>query len=146
MADVVPVPHEGKPLSFQRTEMFLHRQKISDRLTRVFEVRERIDNRNACTLRKLDKTSVGKCADDDAGNPTLEVFGDVVDGFSLAETDIGLCQENRVTAELVDCNVERDVRAERLFFEDHCDRFSLQRAEEQLGLLLHLRGKVQNLP
>ena len=134
---VVPIPH---PRQFQPPQLLLdlaHRHVVGESLAGMAEVGQAVDDRNRGGARELHDRVVREGADHDALHHALEVPGDVGDGFSLADADLGGGQVNGVPAELIHADVERDARAERRLLENHPERLPAERAGEPQWVGLH---------
>ena len=145
MAHIVPVPHKCKTLAFEGAQSFFDGQKISHCLARMFKIGQGVDDRHACVAGELAQPVVAERANDDSTHPALKIFCNIVDGFALPEADIRLRQKNRVRAKLLDGNVERDVRSQRLLLKNHCERLTVEDVVKGPGIPFHPLRQFEDL-
>ena len=69
---------------------------------------------------------MGEGANHDAVDHALQVLGDVMNAFALAQVDVRRREIQRKAAKLLYANFERNPRAQRRLFEDHRQRLALQ--------------------
>ena len=121
--DVIPVADIHDLLCRPKTSCFLEREYVGEYLAGMEEVRQRIDDGDACTLRKLDAGLVADCARHDDIIVPREDGSDIVHGFTGGNADGLLRQEYRMAAELGHPYLKGNARAERFLLKYQRDAF-----------------------
>ena len=114
--DVIAVADIHDLLCRPKTSRFLEREDIGEYLAGMEEVRHRIDDGDAGTLRKLDAGLVTDRARHDDVIVPREDGSDIVHGFPGGNADGLLLQEYGMAAELGHPHLKGNARAERFFF------------------------------
>src|SRR5215510_12890431 len=107
MSDIVSIAHEGQRQPPQISEIFLQREHVGERLTRVVEVAQRIDHRNRGALRKLLDRALVEGTGDNGVHPAIHVPGYILQRLTRADAAFA---EHRVATRLLDGELESDSR------------------------------------
>src|SRR5215471_1127707 len=114
-------------------EFLLQGEVVGERLARMFDVAERVDDRNARVLRHLDDSRVLVGAEHHGVNPALDVAGNIAHRFAFVEPRARLVHEKRRAAKAGHAGFKRQAGAQRGFLEKQHQLFAGQRAAEVRG-------------
>ena len=93
--DVVAVADEGQRAAGERSEPFLQRDEISQRLARMLFVGQRVDHVEALGRRReFFERPLRERPDDDGMDPALEISGDVGDRLAASQRHVGLQRDD----------------------------------------------------
>src|SRR5437667_932222 len=95
MRDVVAISDISKTDILDIPEALVQREVICQRLARMLQLTQGVDDRNACILRHAFDCAVRESAQDNAIHPALEVVSDVAQLFPRVETPLRLIDERR---------------------------------------------------
>src|SRR5205085_12235574 len=118
VADVVAVTEPGQADPAEIDAALPQGEVVGERLTRMLEVRQRIDDGDARVAGERLHGGVAVDPRRDAVDPAREVTGHVGDRLPRAHPDLLARQVHRAAPELNDPDLERDARPERGFLED----------------------------
>ena len=131
VTDVVAVPDVRDPKSCECAEALAQGHRVGERLERMREVREPVDDRDGRVLGELLDLVLLERPDHERGQEAGEDERGVAVGLSAGELELGGGEEQRHAAELCDPDFERDARPRRRLVEDQPDRAA--RKDAQLG-------------
>ena len=145
MADVVSVAEVGEPDAVEAAEPLAHRHRVGERLQRVREVGEPVDDRDRGVLREDVDLGLVEGADQEGTDEPREHERRVAVALAARELEVGGRKVERHPAELGDPHLESDPRAGRRLVEDHPDRPARQHPQflAAEALLLQLVGEVE---
>jgi hypothetical protein len=113
----------------------------------VVEVGQRVDHGDRAVLREPLDLGLGKRTDHDGVHVPRQNLRGVSDGLTAAHLHPGSAagrQRQRLSAELVDSDLERDAGACRLLGEDHRDRLAGEPAFVLTRSTFDIRGELEN--
>ena len=145
VADVVAVAEVGEADAVEAAEPLADRHRVGERLQRVGEVGEPVDDRDRRMLGERVDLGLVEGADQERADEAREDERRVAVALAARELQIGGGQVQRHPAELGDPDLEADAGAGRRLVEDHPDRPAGQHAQLLAArpLLLQLVGEVE---
>src|SRR6267143_4650333 len=123
--------------------MLVQGEKVGERLARMLEFAQRIDNRNTGVGGHLLDYGVTEGAQHDDVDPAFEVVGDVVERLAGIEAAGRLVDEKCAAAKAVHPRFEREAGAQRRLLEEHHHLLAGESAAEVRGPLLEHGGEVK---
>src|SRR5271156_6316747 len=142
---VIAIADVGDFQAAQISEAFFEREEIGERLAGMITIGKRVDHWNAGVGGQLLEGFLLENACDDAGDPALEAFRDVRDGFAFAEMRDGVIEKYGRAPQAGDADFESDARAQRRLFENHREETTGERAAITVGMRFHVRGELQEV-
>src|ERR1700734_247634 len=143
IAHVVAVADISKFQAAKVTEAFLQREKIGKRLTRVIEVRKRVDHRHVRVRGELFERFLFENARNDRVYPAFEALRHVGDRFAVAQVRDGVIEKYAGPAEARDADFECDAGAQRGLFENQSKKTAGERTAVAIWVLLHVRRELE---
>src|SRR6267143_6669242 len=123
--------------------MLVQGEKVGERLARMLEFAQRIDNRNTGVGGHLFDYGVTEGAQHDDVDPAFEVVGDVVERLAGIEAAGRLVDKKCAAAQAVHAGFEREAGAEGGLLEEHHHLLAGENAAKVRGTLLKQRGEVK---
>ena len=108
MCDVVAVAEVRQHDAGEIALAFAYREQVRERLARVREVRERVDDRDVGGAGEHLEPFLFEGPDDERVDVSREHAAGVLDRLAAAELQLARVQHHRVCAELHDRHFERD--------------------------------------
>ena len=142
MRHVIAVADEGHLAALQLAEMFAQRLRVPQRLAGVVEVAQGVDNRHRRPLGQPLDGGLLEDAGDDAVHPAVEVARDILQRLPDADRPV---DEERVAAQLLDRQLERQPGAQRGFFKQQGDGLAIERVGVIARRLLDLGGEIEQV-
>ena len=142
MRHVVAIADESDFAPFQLAEMFAKRLRVAQRLAGVVEVAQGVDHRHRRPCSQPLDGALFEDAGDDAIHPAVEVARDILERLADADRPI---DEERIAAQLLDRQLERQPRAQRGFFKQQGDGLPIERAGIIARRLLDLGGEIEEV-
>ena len=127
--DVVPVAEVRDPDALEPAEALADRHRVGERLQRMGEVREPVDDRDRGVLGELVDLGLVERPDHDRAQEPREDERGVARRLAARELEVGGGDVQRHAAELGDPDLGAEPRARRRLAEDQPDRAARQDAE-----------------
>ena len=125
-------------MALQLADQLADREQIGQRLARMAEIGQAVDDRAIAVMRQFDRCLVMIGADHDDVNVLAEHAGEIGDALSVAEPGF-VAQEDRTSAEMGHAGLEADASAQRRFFKDQSHDPARQERLAQAGFALLLQ-------
>ncbi len=125
--------------------MLVQREEIGERLARVLEFAQRVDDRHARVGRHLFDRRMFERAQHDNVDPALEVVRDVVERLARRQPVRRLIDKKRAAAQAVHARFKREARAQRRLFEEHHHLLAREHAAKIRRPRLEHRRQVEEL-
>ena len=129
MAYVVAIADIRELHLAQIAKVFLEREEVRERLTRMFKLAQCIDDRHARVFREFFDRVMRIRAGDNGLHPALQVLGVVADRLALADARGAVIQIHSLAAQLGHADFKTHERAERILLKQQHNRLTFQRVE-----------------
>jgi hypothetical protein len=117
-SNVVAVADVGQLEAVEAAERLTHREQVGERLARMVTGREHVHDRHGALLSELVENRIGAGADADGRHVTREHASGVAGRLTARELQLVAAEHERVAAEFVNADVERDAGARGRLLED----------------------------
>ena len=140
---IVSVAHIHQVQTLQLSLRFLQRHQVGNRLARMQQIRQRIDNWNTRRKRQFFQQFLRKRPYDQHVHPARQIPPHILHAFSLPQSNIPGSQIHRVPSHLLESHLKRHPCAQRRLFKNQRRHFSLQRHGVRFRMRLHLFAQMQ---
>src|ERR1700723_179536 len=93
VASVIAIANVSNFQAAQISEALLEREEVGERLAGMIEIGKRVDHRNSGVSGELVERFLFEDASDNASDPAFQAFGDVRNGFALAQMRHGVIEK-----------------------------------------------------
>ena len=145
MGDVVAVAEVREPEARELPEVLLQGQQVGERLARVVQVGERVDDRDRRRSREAPDVVVVEGADDEGAGVAAHHPGGVLDRLAPAELELGRSDDLGDAAEVGDGGAERQPRPGRRLGEVGDDRVAAEQLRPGVRILADLLAEAQQV-